>query len=148
MAQKVIELGLEPSVVESTIFEKMNRTGSGYSCIEALVEDCLCHSPTSERTEERGSYMSYMMVWPLVKQIESFLLYRKRLGQTGLMCANCLPFLQLRTHWRNCGSCRGKNSAKYVWTEIAVSSSYRALTWPPARGAPSRSPSVRFAVEL
>ncbi|XP_054453676.1 E3 ubiquitin-protein ligase XIAP [Anoplopoma fimbria] len=39
MAQKAIEMGLEPGVVEKTILEKISKTGSGYSTVEALMED-------------------------------------------------------------------------------------------------------------
>lgn len=47
MAQKAIEMGLEPSVVERTTLEKISRTGSDYSSLEALVEDCLNNAPQS-----------------------------------------------------------------------------------------------------
>lgn len=40
MAQKAIETGLEPSVVEKTILEKINQTGSSHSSLEELMEDC------------------------------------------------------------------------------------------------------------
>ncbi|CAK6967739.1 E3 ubiquitin-protein ligase XIAP [Scomber scombrus] len=40
MAQKAIERGLDPSVVEKTILEKISRTGTSYSTLEALMEDC------------------------------------------------------------------------------------------------------------
>lgn len=48
MAQKAIEMGLEPSAVEKTILEKISRTGSGYSTLEALMEDCLNNTPDSD----------------------------------------------------------------------------------------------------
>ncbi|XP_044062011.1 E3 ubiquitin-protein ligase XIAP isoform X2 [Siniperca chuatsi] len=48
MAQKAISMGLEPSVVEKTTLEKISRTGSGYSSLEALVEDCLNNTPESD----------------------------------------------------------------------------------------------------
>ncbi|KAM7000222.1 E3 ubiquitin-protein ligase XIAP [Tautogolabrus adspersus] len=41
MAQRAIGMGLEPSVVEKSILEKINRTGLGYSSLEELMEDCL-----------------------------------------------------------------------------------------------------------
>ncbi|XP_068442335.1 E3 ubiquitin-protein ligase XIAP [Clinocottus analis] len=44
MAQKAIGMGLEPSVVEKTILDKISATGSGYSTVEELVEDCLSNS--------------------------------------------------------------------------------------------------------
>ncbi|CAJ1058240.1 E3 ubiquitin-protein ligase XIAP [Xyrichtys novacula] len=40
VAQKALLMGLEPSVVEKTILEKINRTGVAYSNLEELVEDC------------------------------------------------------------------------------------------------------------
>lgn len=45
MARKAIEMGLEPSIVEKTITEKISRTGSGYSNLEALFEDCFNNTP-------------------------------------------------------------------------------------------------------
>ncbi|XP_049898871.1 E3 ubiquitin-protein ligase XIAP [Epinephelus moara] len=48
MAQKAIEMGLEPSAVERTILEKMSRTGSSYSTLKALIEDCLNNTPDSD----------------------------------------------------------------------------------------------------
>ncbi|TNN38104.1 E3 ubiquitin-protein ligase XIAP [Liparis tanakae] len=48
MAQKAIEMGLEPSVVEKTILEKIDQTGSGHSSLEELVEDCLNNSQQLE----------------------------------------------------------------------------------------------------
>ncbi|KAM9376447.1 E3 ubiquitin-protein ligase XIAP [Pholidichthys leucotaenia] len=41
MAQKALEMGLKSSVVEKIILEKISETGSGYSRVEDLVEDCL-----------------------------------------------------------------------------------------------------------
>lgn len=56
MAQKAIEMGLEPSVVEKIILEKISRTGSGYSSLEALMEDCLSSTPQNDPAdaEEQG----------------------------------------------------------------------------------------------
>ncbi|XP_076594613.1 E3 ubiquitin-protein ligase XIAP [Chaetodon auriga] len=51
MAQKAIEMGLEPSVVERTTLEKISRTGSGYASLEALMEDCLNNTPQSDAAE-------------------------------------------------------------------------------------------------
>lgn len=55
MVQKAVEMGIEASVVEKSILEKMNRTGSGYSSMEALVEDCLRNTTASETAKEQGS---------------------------------------------------------------------------------------------
>ncbi|KAM8909303.1 E3 ubiquitin-protein ligase XIAP isoform 1-T2 [Spinachia spinachia] len=44
MAQKAVAIGLEPSVVEKTILEKISATGCDYSTLEALVEDSLNNS--------------------------------------------------------------------------------------------------------
>lgn len=57
LAQKALGMGLKPCVVEKTIKEKISRTGSGYSSLEALVEDCLKNTPESDtaRTEEQGT---------------------------------------------------------------------------------------------
>ncbi|XP_034453580.1 E3 ubiquitin-protein ligase XIAP [Hippoglossus hippoglossus] len=51
MAQKAVEMGLNPCEVEKTILEKISRTGSGYSSLEALLEDCLNNSHESDTTE-------------------------------------------------------------------------------------------------
>lgn len=48
IAQKAIEMGLEPSLVERIILEKIRATDSGYSSVQALVEDCLNNSPANE----------------------------------------------------------------------------------------------------
>ncbi|KAM4621656.1 E3 ubiquitin-protein ligase XIAP [Polymixia lowei] len=48
MAQRAIEMGLEPATVERTILEKIKRTGSNYTSLEALVQDCLNHTPESD----------------------------------------------------------------------------------------------------
>ncbi|XP_041652852.1 E3 ubiquitin-protein ligase XIAP [Cheilinus undulatus] len=40
MAQEAVAMGLDPSAVENCILEKLERTGSGYSSLEELVEDC------------------------------------------------------------------------------------------------------------
>jgi len=57
LAQKAIEIGIEPSVVERTILMKMSRTGSGFSSVEALVEGCLENTPESysDQTQEQGN---------------------------------------------------------------------------------------------
>ncbi|XP_023258653.1 baculoviral IAP repeat-containing protein 8-like [Seriola lalandi dorsalis] len=47
MAQNAIGMGLEPCVVEKTILMKIRRTGSGYSSLEALLEDCFNNTPES-----------------------------------------------------------------------------------------------------
>lgn len=51
LAQKAIEMGLERSVVERIILEKTSRTGSGYSSLEALIQDCLKCPPQSNGAE-------------------------------------------------------------------------------------------------
>ncbi|XP_027132265.1 E3 ubiquitin-protein ligase XIAP-like [Larimichthys crocea] len=51
MAQKAIELGLEPSVVERTILEKISKTGSGYSSLEELLEDGFNNTPQSDAAQ-------------------------------------------------------------------------------------------------
>eukprot|EP00064_Thunnus_orientalis_P007680 superscaffoldBa00000867_g7702 len=48
MAQKAIAMGLDPSVVEKTILEKISGTGTGYSKLEALMEDCINNTPESD----------------------------------------------------------------------------------------------------
>lgn len=58
MVQKAVEMGIEANVVEKTILEKMNRTGSGYSSMEALVADCLCDTTESETATAQGSNAS------------------------------------------------------------------------------------------
>lgn len=60
MAQKAIGMGLEPTVVERTILEKMSRTGSDYSSLEALLQDCFNKTPDSDaaKAEEEGTYIS------------------------------------------------------------------------------------------
>lgn len=57
IAQKAIEMGLEPSVVERITLEKISRTGSGYSCLEALMEDCLNSTSQSDaaKAQEQGT---------------------------------------------------------------------------------------------
>ncbi|CAN9514772.1 unnamed protein product [Ophioblennius macclurei] len=44
MAQEVIQMGFDPSVVENVILDKMSRTGSGYSSLERLVQDTLSNA--------------------------------------------------------------------------------------------------------
>lgn len=51
VAQKAIEIGLDPSVVEKTTLEKIGRTGTGYSSLQALMEDCLNNTPESAAAE-------------------------------------------------------------------------------------------------
>ncbi|XP_019968432.2 E3 ubiquitin-protein ligase XIAP [Paralichthys olivaceus] len=51
LAQKAVEMGLNPCEVEKTILEKIRRTGSGYSSLEALLEDCLNNSPDSDNAK-------------------------------------------------------------------------------------------------
>ncbi|XP_017275162.1 E3 ubiquitin-protein ligase XIAP [Kryptolebias marmoratus] len=52
MARKAIEIGIEPSMVERSILQKIDRTGSGFSNVEALVEDCLSNTAESEMPDE------------------------------------------------------------------------------------------------
>lgn len=47
MAQEAIRMGLEPSVVEKTVLEKISRTGSPYSTLEALLNDCFNNTESS-----------------------------------------------------------------------------------------------------
>lgn len=53
MAQRAIEMGLEPSVVEKTILDKISRTGSDYAKLELLVQDCLNNTPDSDTMREK-----------------------------------------------------------------------------------------------
>lgn len=48
IAQKAIEMGLEPSLVEKTILQKLQTTGSSFSSVQALVEGCLNYEPENE----------------------------------------------------------------------------------------------------
>ncbi len=50
-------MGLEPSVVERTTLEKISTTGSGYSSLEALMEDCFNNAPLSDAAtaQEQGT---------------------------------------------------------------------------------------------
>ncbi|XP_010795491.1 baculoviral IAP repeat-containing protein 8-like [Notothenia coriiceps] len=54
MAQKAIEAGLEPSVVEKTILEKISTTGSGYSDLEVLMDDCLNDTAKSDAASSQS----------------------------------------------------------------------------------------------
>ncbi|KAF7229543.1 E3 ubiquitin-protein ligase XIAP [Nothobranchius furzeri] len=53
ICKKVVEMGIDPGVVRKTILMKISRTGSGYSRVEALVDDCLNGTPRGEMTEEQ-----------------------------------------------------------------------------------------------
>ncbi|XP_028316309.1 E3 ubiquitin-protein ligase XIAP [Gouania willdenowi] len=48
MAQKAIEMGLDPSMVEKIMLEKINKTGSNYSSLKLLIEDCFNRNPDSD----------------------------------------------------------------------------------------------------
>ncbi|KAM6923759.1 E3 ubiquitin-protein ligase XIAP [Xenentodon cancila] len=50
VALKAIEMGFECSMVEKTILKKISSTGSGYSNVEALVEDCFDSTAESKST--------------------------------------------------------------------------------------------------
>ncbi|XP_053735640.1 E3 ubiquitin-protein ligase XIAP isoform X1 [Synchiropus splendidus] len=52
MAQKAVEMGLDPQVVKNTILEKMQNTGTAYSDLETLVQDC--YSNSQESTASNG----------------------------------------------------------------------------------------------
>lgn len=54
MAQRAIEAGLEPSVVEKTILEKISATGSGYSTLEALMDDCFNDTAMSDAASSQS----------------------------------------------------------------------------------------------
>lgn len=64
MAQKVIDMGLDPSVVERVTLEKVRTTGSGYSSVETLVEDCLnSTAPGNAATaQDQGTVLSSCLV--------------------------------------------------------------------------------------
>lgn len=55
MAQKALEMGVDPAMVEKIILEKISRTGSGYSSLEMLMEDLLNNTPGSDsaKAEEK-----------------------------------------------------------------------------------------------
>uniref|UniRef100_A0A1A7YLH5 E3 ubiquitin-protein ligase XIAP n=1 Tax=Iconisemion striatum TaxID=60296 RepID=A0A1A7YLH5_9TELE len=53
ICKEVVEMGINPSVVRKTVLKKISRTASGYSSVEALVEDCLHDAPREEITEEQ-----------------------------------------------------------------------------------------------
>lgn len=57
MAQKAIEMGVDPSVVERTILEKISKTGLGYSSLEELLEDSFNNTPQSDaaHAKEQGT---------------------------------------------------------------------------------------------
>ena len=47
-AQKAVEMGLEPALVERTIQERLRRDGTGYSTLETLLQDCFNRDPDSD----------------------------------------------------------------------------------------------------
>ncbi|KAK2849414.1 hypothetical protein Q5P01_009248 [Channa striata] len=51
-AQKAIEIGLEPILVEKTIKEKIGRSGSGYSSAGELIWDCCNNTEENEKNED------------------------------------------------------------------------------------------------
>lgn len=57
LCQWAMEMGLEPSMVKRVTLEKISRTGSGYSSLEALVGDCFNSPPPSDaaKTQEQGT---------------------------------------------------------------------------------------------
>ncbi|KAM9413021.1 E3 ubiquitin-protein ligase XIAP-like [Salvelinus alpinus] len=48
MAQRAVEMGLEPALVERTILERIRRAGTGYSTLETLLQDCFNRGPDSD----------------------------------------------------------------------------------------------------
>lgn len=55
IAQKAIDMGFEPSVVEKTILEKISTTGSGFSSLGELVEAYLgAQENSSAKSQEQG----------------------------------------------------------------------------------------------
>lgn len=52
MAQKALEMGLDAATVEKAIQDHLSKTGSGYSSIEALIQDCLNTTPTNDAASE------------------------------------------------------------------------------------------------
>lgn len=56
MAQRAVEMGLEPALVERTILERIRRAGTGYSTLETLLQDCFNRGPDSdaETAENHG----------------------------------------------------------------------------------------------
>lgn len=129
IAQKVIDMGLDPSVVERITLEKIRTTGSGYSSVETLLEACLNSTAPSNAAAARDQGTAVLsprygdcteQTWPAVIwmwNIKKIYIYI------------CLNLFQMRTHWRNCRSCRGRNSAKYVWTETFALCSFHAVIW-------------------
>ncbi|KAM9850174.1 E3 ubiquitin-protein ligase XIAP [Aulostomus maculatus] len=53
LVQDAIGMGLDPSVVEKAVLEKISKTGIGYSSLEALMEDCLSSMPESGASNTR-----------------------------------------------------------------------------------------------
>ncbi|XP_035505842.1 E3 ubiquitin-protein ligase XIAP [Scophthalmus maximus] len=68
VAQKAIEMGLSPCVVEKTILEKISRTGSGYCSLEALMEDCINSSPESDAAKQDEDPLEKLMKLQREKQ--------------------------------------------------------------------------------
>lgn len=69
MAQKVIAMGLDPSVVERITLEKIRTTGSGYSSVETLVEDCLnSTAPSNAATAQDQGTVLYSCYVDYTKQ--------------------------------------------------------------------------------
>ncbi|XP_010892640.2 E3 ubiquitin-protein ligase XIAP isoform X2 [Esox lucius] len=52
MAQKAVEMGLEPALVKSTILEKISKSKTCYSTLEALLEDCFSRPGSNAETQE------------------------------------------------------------------------------------------------
>ena len=57
LCQRALKMGLEPSLVKRITLEKISRTGSGHSSLQALVEDCFNSPPPSDaaKTQEKGT---------------------------------------------------------------------------------------------
>ena len=84
VAQKAVEMGLNPCEVEKTILEKISRTGSGYSSLEALLEDCLNNSHESDTTETEKQGTVPPVSWGLFVALTNSVVDYTKPEQQGL----------------------------------------------------------------
>ena len=54
MAVAALAMGLDPVTVETTILDKLRRTGADYPSAEALIQDCFSSTPATTGTTSEG----------------------------------------------------------------------------------------------
>uniref|UniRef100_A0AAY5KTE9 E3 ubiquitin-protein ligase XIAP n=1 Tax=Esox lucius TaxID=8010 RepID=A0AAY5KTE9_ESOLU len=105
MAQKAVEMGLEPALVKSTILEKISKSKTCYSTLEALLEDCFSRPGSNAETQETHDEDPLEKLWKLQREKQCKVCMDRDIGIVFIPCGHLVVCKQCSEALDKCPIC-------------------------------------------